>query len=100
LRLPVRDDAWLLAAASSVSGGAVGGADDEDNLVAVLAEALIVEVGEAAGPALVELCLVVDGKQIIITDGEAAGVDGILLDGVVELELVVGNAAETESVHV
>jgi len=58
---------------------------------ALLGGGLVVKVVEGTAQALVESGVTTNGERAVVADGPARGVDSILLDGVVELELLVGD---------
>lgn len=82
-----------LAITLLADGGTAGGAtgqDIDENGLALSGPAAIVQVVEATAQALVPDGGATEGEGAIVAHGEARGVDGIALRGLVELELVVG----------
>lgn len=70
------------------------------DFVALCTLALLVEVVEGTAQALVENGATVDSEGIILADGETRGEKGILLYGIIELELGVGHDAASAAVLV
>ena len=76
----------------STAGSNTTGLEDVDvDGGALVTSGLVIEVVEVATQALVEDGRGADGESAVAADGEARGVDGTSLGGLVELELVVGS---------
>lgn len=89
------DDLTITKLSSAVTARAARDGNNGDSL-ALFRPVLVVQVVEIAGQAAVEGLVSAESQQVVIADGETAGVDGASLRRTIELELGVGgNVAST-----